>query len=333
MKNTDLKNLNIVYIAENIFDKGIIDERNRGLEQESSENTSLFLNTLNQIFRKVYYYDSPEQFSANLMKHKDDLIFPNWYGKASRSRVAMVPAICEANNMKYIGPSSYVNFLGNDKYLSKLYVESLGIKTAKSIILHKPIINFDFKIFENLKYPVIVKPNYEGSSIGISDKNLCSTKEDAIEKAKELFFYFDDLILIEEYIEGEEVEVFVFGNKDEIKILESFQNIIRGQNFFKNEILDVYSKFVTEDYEEVVYPNLDPNLKKTIEKIFMSFDKIEFVRFDFRINNEGAFLLELSSDCGIGPSTIPAKSFAKNNYDFKDMLTQFSYNALSSYSE
>ncbi len=333
MRYNNLKNLNIVYIAENIFDRGLIDERNRGLEQESSENTSYFLNTLSQIFKNVYYYENPEQFSENLLKHKDDLIFPNWYGKASRSRVAVVPAICEANNIMYIGPSPYVNFLGNDKYLSKLYVESFGIKTAKSIILHKPIINFDYTLFDTLDYPVIVKPNFEGSSIGISDKNFCTTKEEAIQKAKELIIYFDDSIIIEEYIKGEEIEVFVFGNNKEIKIIEAFQNVIRGKKYFQNEILDVYSKFVREDYEELEYQNLDLKLVKLIEKVFMSFDKIEFARFDFRINSEGAYLLELSSDCSIGPSAIPAKSFKKNNFDFKDMLISFSQNALCFYSE
>lgn len=51
-------------------------------------------------------------------------------------------------------------------------------------------------------------------------------------------------------------------------------------------------------------------MRENKESIF-SFDKIEFARFDFRINESGAYLIELSTDCAIGPDCIPNKAFEK----------------------
>ncbi len=327
----DLSEMSIVYIAESIQSYGKIDLYNCELEQESAENTSYILNKLKKIFNKVYYYSTPAEFSDNYKKHKNHLIFPNWYGKNSRSRLAILPGFCEMHGLKYIGADAYVNSLGNDKYLSQLYAQSFGINVPKSIVIFDIHNQDSFNCIKSLKLPIIVKPNYSGNSIGIGKNNICYDYQQAINLIVDLYKNINEPLIVQEYIQGEEVEIFIFGNDKNIMIFEAFQNVINGVKYFKTEILDFNSKFILNDYDEISYSNVSENLKSKISNLFKSLGKAEFIRFDFRVNSEDAYLIELSVDCYIGPGGIPSKSFIKHGMDYEEMLRAFSLNALKWY--
>src|SRR5260221_4755438 len=88
-----------------------------------------------------------------------------------------------------------------------------GINVAKSVLLLKDSIGSPEEVIQNLKFPVFVKPNNGGSSIGMSKVNKPSDELGAaIEKA----FKEDDQVLIEEYIKGREFTIGVFKTKGNI---------------------------------------------------------------------------------------------------------------------
>ncbi|MBU3190347.1 ATP-grasp domain-containing protein [Clostridium bowmanii] len=87
-----------------------------------------------------------------------------------------------------------------DKNISKKLFVSEGIKTPKWILV-KDENKIDYSIIENIGYPLIVKPNSGGSSIGTI---LAHSKDELKEGVKEALKY-DHEIIIEEYIKGEEI--------------------------------------------------------------------------------------------------------------------------------
>ena len=119
--------------------------------------------------------------------------------------------------------------IGNEKAYAKILYEKAGLNLAKYIYIKKSkekyyyidkqfneelldINNIILKIKNNLKYPLFIKPSNSGSSFGVSKVILEENLKSAIEEAAN----FDTKILIEEAIEGREVECAVLGNEEVI---------------------------------------------------------------------------------------------------------------------
>src|SRR6185369_1530043 len=118
----------------------------------------------------------------------------------------------------------------NKRYTTAVAAFS-GIHVAKSVLLIKNSFGSPDEVVRNLKFPVFVKPNNGGSSIGMSKVNSASDELGiAIEKA----FKEDDQVLVEEMIKGREFTVGVFKSKGNIIVL-SITEIISKKEFFDYE--------------------------------------------------------------------------------------------------
>src|SRR3954469_13525516 len=88
-------------------------------------------------------------------------------GQSGRRREAFYPALFEELGVPYTGSDAYTNALTLDKWLAKLIVQRAGIDTARAVL--GPVRDLD-EVSQRglgLAFPVIVKPNHEGSSKGI----------------------------------------------------------------------------------------------------------------------------------------------------------------------
>ena len=89
---------------------------------------SHFLNLIKKelelISDTVTMYKSPSEFCQNINQHKDSIVLSTYYGEAAKNSKALIPGMCEANHMLYVGADSYTQMLCNDKYLSKKYIYS-----------------------------------------------------------------------------------------------------------------------------------------------------------------------------------------------------------------
>ena len=84
-------------------------------------------------------------------------------GEISRNRLALVPAICESMNVKFLGADVYNRIICQDKNLCKTFAKRFNILSPNSILIYD---ENDISLIKSLKLPLVVKPNYEGSSIG-----------------------------------------------------------------------------------------------------------------------------------------------------------------------
>ena len=159
--------MNVVLIMNRIKNRNNMSLQSKNLEFSSNTMFNSIHTALEELYKKVYFYESLSDFIDNIHNHKNDLVISTiWSGQNSRNRRMLLPAICEAYDIKYVGADAYVQALCADKSLAKKYCEAYDIKSAKEIIV-KTEDDISKLIF--LHFPVIIKPNFEGGSIGISN--------------------------------------------------------------------------------------------------------------------------------------------------------------------
>ena len=195
----------LVFIADRIVDHAAATLESRSLEMLEDTYFNQVKTALNRIAPSVTYYSSPNAFLDRITDHKDSIVLSLWSGTHLRSRRAIIPSICEAYGIAYVGADPYIHTVCADKHLSKALCSTYGIKTAEDVVLSS---EYEFPMLRGLQFPVVVKPNFEGGSIGIFRENLADNYDDAVSVCRKLLPNFEQL-LVEEYIAGEEVSVWV----------------------------------------------------------------------------------------------------------------------------
>lgn len=148
-----------------------------------------------------------------------DVAFPVLHGKNGED--GTIQGLLEMLQIPYVGCGILASALCMDKDRAHRLVQEAGIRSPQAITLKKSDQNFQM----DLAYPVFVKPVKAGSSLGIS----CVNEQATLNTAIELAFQYDDVVIIEEAIEGFEVGCAVMGydeltvgRVDEIEIHQSF---------------------------------------------------------------------------------------------------------------
>lgn len=179
-----------------------------------------------------------------------------------------------------------------------------GIKVAKSVLLVKNnFVNAD-EIVSQLQFPVFIKPNSGGSSIGMSKVNEPSEELGiAIEKA----FKEDDQVLVEEFIQGREFTIGVFKSNGNIVTLP-ITEIVTKKDFF-----DYEAKYTAGITDEITPAQVDEVIAKKVrsnaKKIYQLFDCRGIVRIDFIFNetDQLPYMLEVNTVPGQSEASIVPK--------------------------
>ncbi len=96
-----------VVIIADLFDERSSDipiERRRDLERTHREVLGQFLAAIRGAGYDVLHYETPAALADNAHKHKKDVVWSIYGGEASKSRMALVPAVCETYGLPYVGP-------------------------------------------------------------------------------------------------------------------------------------------------------------------------------------------------------------------------------------
>jgi len=201
-----------------------------------------------------------------------------------------------------------------------------GIHVAKSVLLVKDLFENPETIVQELRFPVFVKPNNGGSSIGIS-KVLEPSEElgAAVEKA----FKEDNQVLVEEFIQGRELTVGVFRGRGEIITLPITE--IKSQN----EFFDFEAKYLgkSEEVTPAEIPDaLAEKVRQTAKRVYSLLNCRGIVRIDF-IYNESVgqpFLLEVNTVPGQSEASIVPQQVRAMNLTLVDFYSMLIDEALQS---
>lgn len=200
-----------------------------------------------------------------------------------------------------------------------------GIQVSKSVLFMKNDGQRAEEAAAGLTFPVFVKPNNGGSSIGMSKVNNASEELGAaIEKA----FREDDQVLVEEMIQGREFTVGVFRSKGEIVVLP-ITEVVTHNAFFDFEAK--YSGKSSETTPADITEQWKVNLEETAKKIYGVFNCRGVVRIDF-IYNEALgkpFMLEINTIPGQSDASVVPQQVRAKGWDLTEFYTLLVEEALA----
>ncbi|MDB5223860.1 MAG: D-alanine--D-alanine ligase [Chitinophagaceae bacterium] len=192
-----------------------------------------------------------------------------------------------------------------------------GISVSRSVLLFKNSFTSPDESVKNLRFPVFIKPNNGGSSIGMSKVNSPSEE---LGKAIEKAFKEDDQVLVEEFISGRELTIGVFKSKGEIIALP-ITEIISKKDFF-----DYEAKYLGAS-EEITPAKIDESIAGQIReaavKIYRVFNCRGIVRIDFIYNEkEGKpYMLEINTVPGQSEASIVPQQVNAMGWSLQDFYT------------
>lgn len=242
------------------------------------------------------FIEADENLVENLKALKPDLVFNRAEGLRGDSRESHVPAILEMLGIPYVGSNVLTTAIGLNKAWAKKVLLYHGISTPKFYVCKSD------QEAERIRggFPYILKPNEEGSSMGITEENLVHDKTQLRTRLKQMIEEYQQPILIEQFIQGREFSTGLLGrpgqNPEVLSILEiDFSKFPEVGGVFGQR-----AKTVLDSLDHYICPAQIPkNLRKLLERIsidvWYALDVKDFARIDFRMNEkEKLFFLEIN---------------------------------------
>jgi D-alanine-D-alanine ligase len=223
-----------------------------------------------------------------------------------RSREARVPAVLEMLGIPYTGSDPLTMAVTLDKDCAKRLVQSAGVRVPHGSVWHADDDMFDLETRSYLPHgPMIVKPVWEGSSKGIRGKCVVDTPEELITAIKQQAQDYQQPILVEEYIQGDELTVGVLGN-DPPRVLGVMRVLPTTP-----EKRFIYSLEVKRDWQRRVRyecpAKLPPLRNKAVEDAALTAYRAlgcrDVARVDFRLRDAEPYFLEVNPLPGLNPET------------------------------
>ncbi len=258
-------------------------------------------------YKNAVLIDVDENVATTLKQEKIEIAFNVLHGKYGED--GCIQGMLEIMKIPYTGCGVKSSAICMDKNFTKEILKNYDIPVIKSVCIRDAS---ELKLTEMLKYPLMVKPVQEGSSIGMTKVDAPEELEAAFLEAKKS----DDKILIEEYLQGESATVGVLEDSSGVP----FATPILG---FKTKTLwyDYEAKY-TEGMTEFILPAaFDPELSEKIKQIAVEAHKIcecsGVSRVDFLVHNGVPYVLEINTSPGMTDlSDLPAQANAMGiNYE------------------
>ena len=250
------------------------------------------------------HVEADESCYESLKKHRPDLVFNRAEGVRGESRESQIPAFCEMLGIPYVGSGVMANAIGLDKPTTKMILEYHGLKTAPFQVLSKA----DDRLRRGLKYPLILKPSHEGSSIGINWDNVVHDEEALRRKLAEMLDAYKQPILVEKFLDGREFSVGLVGNYldgEEPMVLPILEVDFSGFPSELGRVLGQKAKSVFDDSSNYKCPaKIDEALRRRIEAhakaSFRALNCHDWARMDYRLDTDGElYFLEVNTLPGI----------------------------------
>ncbi|MFH1782547.1 MAG: ATP-grasp domain-containing protein [Candidatus Omnitrophota bacterium] len=270
-----------------------------------------------------------------LKKEKVFFVFNIAEGYYGRNRESTIPSILEMLNTPYSGSDPLTLGLALDKVASKKILQYAKVQTPSYWVIKKEEDLLDVEC--RLRFPMITKPAWEGSSKGIYDSSKVFDKEGLVKSIKTLLKkYPKQPILVEEYIKGREITAAVIGNeKPEILGLMEMVNKDKAKDDF------FYSLETKRNWEDLVEYKSPPELPQALELrikrqaivAFKEFGCRDIARIDFKVSEYNEpFVLEINPLPGLSPKYGDLVIMAKmNNIGHEELVLKILNAAFSRY--
>jgi D-alanine-D-alanine ligase len=267
----------------------------RDLDMTTPEQAVHISDLMKSAVDDVTVFSDLADFIQQAPKLHDAVVWPHWNGSRNRNRTGYAAAICEIYGLRYVGPDPYARLIANDKSLSKVFLRRAGLKSPASVLVTTPT---QTELISALRFPVIVKPNMEGSSIGIDQGSICTTMEEAKDLALRKLCNFPEGIIVEEFVSGPEVFIsLAFDKIGSFRWGCSERIVGEKSNFLENHVYDSNLKFAGD--RRVALRSVEFMTDELLAKIVQltaDLKTIDLIRLDGRLSGGKLVIIEITPD-------------------------------------
>ena len=260
---------------------------------------------------KVVELDATGYFANKLRKLKPKVVFNALHGKYGED--GFVQSILELLKIPYTHSGMTASSLAMDKVLSRIIFNKNNLKVPKYFLLEK---NYEESLEKKLKktkikFPVVIKPTNEGSSLGVY---ICNNRKEFNKKYNKLIKKYDK-VLVEKYIPGKEIQVAVMGKK----ALGAIELVP------KRKFYDYEAKYSSKAKTKHIMP---ASISKKKYKEVLSLAKTAhhllgckgITRSDFRFFKNQFYLLEVNTQPGMTKLSLVPEIAHYNGFEFEDLV-------------
>ena len=260
---------------------------------------------------KVFNLDAKGYFIRKLKKIKPDVVFNALHRKYGED--GFIQTLLESLKIPYTHSGVLSSSLAMDKELSRIQFKRKKIRVPKYFLQHKKnhsSIKTNLKK-KKIKFPIVIKPNNEGSSLGVS---ICKNFKQFKKNYKKLTNSYDK-VMIEEYIPGREIQVAVI-NGYALGAIELIP---------KREFYDYKAKYSSSANTKHVMPAPLSNKKykevlKIAKKAHLILGCRGVTRSDFRFFNNKFYLLEINTQPGMTKLSLVPEIAKYKGIKFGDLV-------------
>ena len=221
-----------------------------------------------------------------------DIVFNIAEGYEGRNRESQIPIILEMLRIPFVGADGLSLGMTLDKIITKKLLIAEGIPTPRFAELSDP----DKAWQVDLRYPLIAKLRYEGSSKGLTASSLVNTPQELKEQVQRLVDAYRESVLIEEFIEGQEFTVAVIGNDppepQPVVQIKLDGTLDLGRRFYTFAHIRSGADYICP---APIANGLRDELQTLARRTFQAVESRDFGRVDFRVDRQGRpFVLEIN---------------------------------------
>ena len=232
-----------------------------------------------------------------------DLVFLGLHGNIGEN--GTIQGFLDALGIIYTGSGPLSSAICMDKNISKIIAKNNGIMTPKWKLCDTVIDD------AKMNYPVIVKPNGQGSTVGLQ----IAHNESELKPALEYAFNYDNSVLVEEYIQGRELTVMLIDGK-----AQPVCEIIPSHEFY-----DYECKYTAGMSKYICPAEIDDNISNYVKKISENlFDLLKcenYSRADFRMDDQNKFwFLEMNTLPGMTDTSLAPISALAAGISFNELI-------------
>ena len=305
-------------------------------EYDSLETVDAIAKAIEAQHHSVVKLGGGREFLSNVMGQRVDLVFNIAEGLGNyRSREAQAPSVLEMLGVPYSGSDPLCLAVSLEKPLAKRLVSFSGVATPRWQVVSdtRQLKEVEWSQFS---LPAFAKPAHEGSSKGIRMTSRLENSQQIVEAVTGLLEYYQQPVMVEEFISGEEVTVGVIGNSPP-KVVGIMRVVPR-----KKTDCFVYSLEVKRDWESLLTYECPALLGKGVLqdiadsslKAYEALGCRDFARMDFRIGPDGTpYFLEINPLPGLNPKSGDLPIMAgKMGWTYEALISAVLNAALQRYS-
>ncbi len=249
-----------------------------------------------------------------------DVVFPVLHGPNGED--GSVQGLLQLADIPYVGCNILASAAGMDKEFSKLVFQNAGIPQADYIKVMRNEIEGAIpflinRVTEKFGWPCFIKPANAGSSVGVSKVR----KPEELEAALLFAAQYDTKILIEEFIDGQEVECAVLGNENPIASTV-------GEIVPCNEFYDYNAKYIDGKSDTIIPANLQPQIMEQVRdyavRAFKALGCSGLSRVDFFVDRktERVILNEINTMPGFTSISMYSKLWEASGIPYSELIAR-----------